>query len=137
MRTVCRLAADTLLHVGDKIHVGMTTADIDRIVHDHTLSQGARPAPLNYKGFPKSVCTSVNEIVCHGIPDATVLKNGDIVNVDVTHIFEGFHGDTSATFFVGTPSPEARHVVEVARRALDLGIAEGRDGAPRGGLGAA
>ena len=137
MRTVCRLAADTLLHVGDKIHVGMTTADIDRIVHDHTLSQGARPAPLNYKGFPKSVCTSVNEIVCHGIPDATVLKNGDIVNVDVTHIFEGFHGDTSATFFVGTPAPEARHVVEVARRSLDIGVAEVRDGARLGDIGAA
>jgi methionyl aminopeptidase len=137
MRTVCQLAAETLLFVGDKIRVGMTTHDIDRIVHEHTLSQGARPAPLNYKGFPKSVCTSVNDVVCHGIPDATVLKNGDIVNVDVTHVHQGFHGDTSATFYVGTPRSEARHVVEVARRALELGIAEVRDGARLGDIGGA
>ncbi len=137
MRVVCRLAAETLLEVGDKLRTGMTTADIDRIVHEHTLSQGARPAPLHYKGFPRSVCTSVNEIVCHGIPDATVLRNGDIVNVDVTHVYEGFHGDTSATFYIGTPSADARHVTEVARRALDLGIAEVREGARLGDIGAA
>jgi len=137
MRTVCRLAAETLLVVGDKIRVGMTTHDIDRIVHEHTLSQGARPAPLNYKGFPKSVCTSVNDVVCHGIPDATVLQNGDIVNVDVTHVYQGFHGDTSATFYIGTPRPEARHVVEVARRALEIGIEQVRDGARLGDIGGA
>jgi methionyl aminopeptidase len=137
MRRVCRLAAETLLEVGDKLRPGMTTADIDKIVHEHTLSQGARPAPLHYKGFPKSVCTSVNEIVCHGIPDATVLRNGDIVNVDVTHVYEGFHGDTSATFYVGTPSADARHVVEIARKSLDLGIAEVREGARLGDVGAA
>jgi methionyl aminopeptidase len=137
MRRVCRLAAETLLVVGDKIRPGMTTLEIDTIVHDHTLSQGARPAPLLYKGFPKSVCTSVNEIVCHGIPDGTVLQSGDIVNVDVTHVFEGFHGDTSATFYVGTPGVETRHVVEVARRALDVGIAQVRDGARLGDIGAA
>jgi methionyl aminopeptidase len=137
MRTVCRLAAETLLLVGEKIRVGMTTEEINRIVHEDTLRQGARPAPLNYKGFPKSVCTSVNDVVCHGIPDGTVLKNGDIVNVDVTHVYEGFHGDTSATFYVGTPSPQARHVVEVARRALDLGIEQVRDGARLGDIGGA
>src|SRR3984957_18787897 len=137
MRKVCRLAAETLLVAGDQIRPGMTTLDIDRIVHEHTLSQGARPAPLHYKGFPRSVCTSVNEIVCHGIPDGTVLRNGDIVNVDVTHIYEGFHGDTSATFFVGTPSPEVRHLVDVARRSLDVGIAEVREGARLGDIGAA
>ena len=137
MRSVCRLAAETLLFVGDHIRAGMTTQEIDRIVHEHTLGQGARPAPLNYKGFPKSVCTSVNDVVCHGIPDRYVLKNGDIVNVDVTHIHQGFHGDTSATFYIGTPSPEARHVVEVARRALDLGVAQVRDGARLGDIGAA
>jgi methionyl aminopeptidase len=137
MRTVCRLAAETLLLVGEKICVGMTTEEINRIVHEDTLRQGARPAPLNYKGFPKSVCTSVNDVVCHGIPDGTVLKNGDIVNVDVTHVYEGFHGDTSATFYVGTPSPQARHVVEVARRALDVGIEQVRDGARLGDIGGA
>jgi methionyl aminopeptidase len=137
MRTVCRLAAETLLGVGDRIRPGMTTLDIDRIVHEHTLGQGARPAPLHYKGFPKSVCTSVNEIVCHGIPDGYVLRNGDIVNVDVTHVYEGFHGDTSATFYVGTPTLDARHVVEVARRSLDVGVEQVRDGARLGDIGGA
>jgi methionyl aminopeptidase len=137
MRTVCRLAAETLLVAGAEIRPGMTTRDIDRIVHEHTLSQGARPAPLNYKGFPKSVCTSINNVVCHGIPDGTILRSGDILNVDVTHVYQGFHGDTSATFYVGTPSTEARHVVEVARRALEVGIAEVRDGARLGDIGAA
>jgi methionyl aminopeptidase len=137
MRTVCRLAAETLLAVADKIRPGMTTQEIDRLVHAHTLSQGARPAPLHYKGFPKSVCTSVNEVVCHGIPDGYTLRNGDIINVDVTHIYEGFHGDTSATFYIGTPSSEARHVVEVARRALEVGLAQVRDGARLGDIGGA
>lgn len=137
MRVVCRLAAETLLLVGEKIRPGMTTEDIDRLVYEDTVRQGARPAPLNYKGFPKSVCTSVNDIVCHGIPDGTVLENGDIVNVDVTHVYDGFFGDTSATFYVGTPSPEARHVVEVSRRALDVGIEQVRDGARLGDIGGA
>jgi methionyl aminopeptidase len=137
MRTVCHMAAETLVLVGEKIRPGMTTDEIDRIVHADTLRQGARPAPLNYKGFPKSVCTSVNEIVCHGIPDGTVLKDGDIVNVDVTHVYQGFHGDTSATFYIGTPSPNARHVVEVARRALEIGIEQVRDGARLGDVGGA
>lgn len=137
MRVVCRMAAETLLLVGDKIRAGMTTEDIDRIVHDDTIRTGARPAPLHYKGFPKSVCTSVNDVVCHGIPDKTLLRIGDIVNVDVTHCFEGFHGDTSATFYVGTPGPKARHVVEVARRALEVGVAQVRDGARLGDIGGA
>ncbi|MGH7271716.1 MAG: type I methionyl aminopeptidase, partial [Polyangiaceae bacterium] len=137
MRAVCQLAADTLLVVGEKLRVGMTTEEINEIVHADTLRQGARPAPLNYKGFPKSVCTSINDVVCHGIPNGTVLKPGDIVNVDITHVHAGFHGDTSATFYVGTPSQQARHVVEVARRALDEGIAEVRDGARLGDIGAA
>jgi methionyl aminopeptidase len=137
MRSVCRLAAETLLVAGNEIRAGMTTRDIDHIVHEHTLSQGARPAPLHYKGFPKSVCTSVNDVVCHGIPDGTVLRDGDIVNVDVTHIYNGFHGDTSATFYVGTPSTQARHVVEVARRSLEVGIAQVRDGARLGDIGGA
>ncbi len=137
MRAVGRLSAETLLVVGDKIRAGMTTQQIDDLVHEHTLSQGARPAPLNYKGFPKSVCTSVNDVVCHGIPNGYALRNGDIVNVDVTHIYQGFHGDTSATFYVGTPSAETRHVVEVARRALDIGVAQVKDGARLGDIGGA
>ena len=137
MREVGRLSAETLLAVGDKLRAGMTTLQIDELVHEHTLSQGARPAPLHYKGFPKSVCTSVNDVVCHGIPNNYALRNGDIVNVDVTHIHQGFHGDTSATFYIGTPSAEARHVVEVARRSLEIGIAQVRDGARLGDIGGA
>jgi methionyl aminopeptidase len=137
MREVCRLAAETLLAVGEIIRPGMTTEEIDRFVYEDTLRQGARPAPLNYKGFPKSVCTSVNEVVCHGIPGAQTLKDGDIINVDVTHIFKGFHGDTSATFYVGEPSEEAKLVTEVARKSLELGIAQVKPGGRLGDIGAA
>lgn len=137
MRKSCAMAAETLLVVGDQIKAGMTTEDINTLVHEDTIRRGAYPSPLNYKGFPKSVCTSVNEIVCHGIPGPYVLKPGDIVNVDVTTYFGGYHGDTSATFYIGTPSAEARHVTETARRALELGIAEVREGARLGDIGAA
>jgi methionyl aminopeptidase len=138
IRVSCQMAAETLLLVGEKLHAGMTTDDIDRIVHEDTIRRGAYPSPLNYKGFPKSVCTSINDIVCHGIPNSTdVLKNGDIVNVDVTTYYNGFHGDTSATFYIGTPSAIARHVTETCRKALDAGIAEVRDGARLGDVGAA
>ncbi len=137
MRVVGRLAAETLLLVGEKIRAGMTTDDINTIVHEDTVKRGGFPSPLNYRGFPKSVCTSVNDVVCHGIPGAEVLRDGDIVNVDVTTLFGGFHGDTSATFYVGAPKPEARKVVETARRALELGIAEVREGARLGDIGAA
>ena len=138
MRVVGRMAAETLELVGEKICAGMTTEEIDRIVREDTLRRGARCAPLNYKGFPKSVCTSINDIVCHGIPSAgEVLRDGDIVNVDVTTLFEGFHGDTSATFYIGAVGPDARHVTETSRRALQLGIAEVREGARLGDIGAA
>ena len=137
IRVSCQLAAETLHVVGELIRPGMTTEEIDRIVHEDTVKRGAYPSPLNYKGFPKSVCTSVNDVVCHGIPGPQVLKNGDIVNVDVTTFYKGFHGDTSATFYIGTPSAEARHVVETCRKSLDLGIAEVRDGARLGDVGAA
>ena len=116
MRKVCRLAADTLLEVGDKIRPGMTTLDIDRIVHEHTLSQGARPAPLHYKGFPKSVCTSVNEIVCHGIPDATVLLYGSVAR--------GVAGpDSDWDLLVltdGLPTPAQRQGISDALYGLEL-----------------
>lgn len=137
MRVVGQLAARTLEAVGKIIRPGLTTQEIDDFVHKDTLERQCIPAPLNYRGFPKSCCTSVNEVVCHGIPGSYVLRDGDIVNVDVTHIFEGFHGDTSATFYVGTPSPQARHVTEVARRCLDIGIAQVKPGARIGDIGAA
>ena len=137
MREVCRLAADTLLKVGDLIAPGITTDDINTFVHRDTLEKGAIPAPLNYRGFPKSVCTSVNNVICHGIPGKQVLTDGDIINVDVTHIYKGFHGDTSATFYVGTPSEEAKKVTEIARKCLELGIAEVKPGNRLGDIGAA
>ncbi|APR81209.1 Methionine aminopeptidase [Minicystis rosea] len=137
LRAACEMAAETLLAVGEMLRPGITTEDINRFVHDDTVRRGGWPAPLNYHGFPKSVCTSVNEVVCHGIPGSRVLEPGDIINVDVTTIYNGFHGDTSATFYIGTPSAEAKHVTEVARRSLELGIAEVRDGARLGDIGAA
>lgn len=137
MRVVGSMTAETLLIVGDHIRVGMTTNEINTLVHEDTIKRGAIPAPLNYRGFPKSVCTSVNDVVCHGIPNGYVLKDGDIVNVDVTHVYKGFFGDTSATFYIGTPSAEARHVTEVARKSLELGIEQVREGARLGDIGAA
>jgi methionyl aminopeptidase len=143
MREVGRLAGDTLCKVSEMLRPGISTEEINEFVHADTLRKGARPAPLNYRGagggtpFPKSVCTSVNEVVCHGIPGPRVLQDGDIVNVDVTHIYKGFHGDTSATFYVGTPSEDAKRVTEVARRSLALGIAEVKPGARLGDIGAA
>jgi methionyl aminopeptidase len=137
MRQVCELAAETLIAVGEMIRPGITTEEIDQFVYEDTLRRGARPAPLNYKGFPKSVCTSVNEVVCHGIPGAQRLQAGDIINVDVTHIYKGFHGDTSATFYVGEPSETAKHVTEVARKSLELGIAQVKPGGRLGDIGAA
>lgn len=137
MRTVGRMAGATLHAVGEMLRPGITTDDINKFVHEHTIRQGAIPAPLNYMGFPKSVCTSVNDVVCHGIPCDRTLLDGDIINVDVTHIFEGFHGDTSATFYIGPPSDEAKKVTEIARRSLHLAIAEVRHGARLGDIGAA
>jgi len=144
MRDVGRLAADTLCQVASLVRPGVTTEQINEFVHQDTLKKGARPAPLNYRGggsgppFPKSVCTSVNEVVCHGIPGSYVLKDGDIVNIDVTHVYKGFHGDTSATFYVGRrPGKTAQLVTEVARRALDAGIEQVRPGGRLGDIGAA
>jgi methionyl aminopeptidase len=140
MRAACQLAADTLVMVSEKLRAGMTTDDINTLVHEFTVQHGARPSPLNYHGFPKSVCTSVNEVVCHGIPGGQVLKDGDIINVDVTSYLpakDGFHGDTSATFYVGEPSEAAKKVTEIARQCLELGIAQVKDNARLGDIGAA
>jgi methionyl aminopeptidase len=137
IRKSSQMAADTLMLVSEILRPGLTTEQINEFVHDDTLRRGAIPSPLNYNGFPKSVCTSINEVVCHGIPGPRKLREGDIINIDVTTFFEGFHGDTSATFYIGEPTPEAKHVTEVARKCLSLGIAEVRDGARLGDIGAA
>lgn len=122
MQAVCRLAADTLVHVEKFVRAGVTTNELDQIVYDFTLSHNAVPSPLNYHGYPKSVCTSVNHCICHGVPDETSLKDGDIINIDVTCFKDGFHGDTSATFFVGAVSERARKLTEAAEQAMYRGI---------------
>lgn len=135
MKPSCQLAANTLVMIESHIQPGITTDEINEIVHDYTLKHGAIPAPLNYRGFPKSVCTSVNHVVCHGIPGSKKLSSGDIINVDVTSILHGWHGDTSRTFYVGEPKPRARKVVEVARNALEIGMATAKPGATLGDIG--
>jgi methionyl aminopeptidase len=122
MRAAGRLAAATLRISGEAVAPGVTTDSIDRITHAYIVDHGAYPSPLNYRGFPKSVCTSVNEVICHGIPDSTVLREGDIVNVDVTVFIGGVHGDCNATFLVGEVSPEARRLVETTKAAMLRGI---------------
>lgn len=110
-----------------EIQSGMSTADIDKLVYDYTVSHGAIPAPLNYEGFPKSVCTSVNEVVCHGIPDPhEILKEGDIINVDVSTILDGYYSDASRMFTIGKISPEKRRLVDVARECLMKGMEAAR-----------
>lgn len=122
IRKSCRLVKETLDMVGERIRAGITTDEINGWVHDFIISRGAVPAPLNYNGFPKSVCTSLNNVICHGIPDDTVLKEGDIINVDVTCIVDGYFGDSGRMFMIGAPSGEAKKLVMVARECLYLGI---------------
>jgi methionyl aminopeptidase len=122
IRIAGRLALDTLDLVESEIRPGITTDDINTLVHHFTLKQDALPAPLNYRGFPKSVCVSVNEVICHGIPGEQVLQDGDIVNVDVTPILNGYYADANKTYFVGNPGPEALKIVNVARKSLKKGM---------------
>ncbi|MDX8405307.1 MAG: type I methionyl aminopeptidase [Mariprofundus sp.] len=135
MRPACWHAADTLVMIEPYIKAGITTDEINDLVHEFTIKAGGIPAPLNYHGFPKSVCTSVNHVVCHGIPCDKRIVDGDIINVDVTTIINGWHGDTSKTFYVGEPKVRAKKVTEVARKALELGIAVVRPGATLGDIG--
>ncbi len=138
MRVAGRLAADVLDMIGDYVKPGVTTEELDRICHEYiTDVQGAVPAPLNYRGFPKSICTSVNHVVCHGIPGEKKLKSGDAVNIDITVIKDGFHGDTSRMFFVGKPSIQAQRLSEIAFESMWLGIRELAPGKHLGDVGAA
>jgi len=122
MRVAGRLAAHALQLAGEHCKPGVTTDEIDRVVHEFFCDHGAYPSTLGYKGFPKSCCTSLNEVICHGIPDSTVLADGDIINVDVTGFLAGVHGDTDATFLVGEVSEEVRLLVERTREAMLRGI---------------
>jgi len=137
MRVAGRLAAETLEMIGPYIEPGISTGELDRICHDFTVNQQkAIPAPLDYHGFPKSICTSVNEVVCHGIPsDKKVLKKGDIVNVDITTIKDGFHGDTSAMFHVGAAQPHADRLVTITQECLYKAIEIVKPGARLGDIG--
>jgi methionyl aminopeptidase len=118
-----RLALDLLDLVEENLRVGMMTDEINTLVHEFTIKHGATPAPLHYRGFPKSVCVSINEEICHGIPGKRVIKEGDIVNVDVTPILNGYYADASKTFFAGKPGPDALKVVRVAKQSLKAGMA--------------
>lgn len=129
------MAGELLKHMGQFVKAGVTTNELDRIAYDWIMSHEAKPAPLGYNGFPKSICTSVNDCICHGVPNDTPLKNGDIVNVDVTCIKDGFYGDTSATFFVGEVSELAQRITEAAREAMFKGIEEVRPFATTGDIG--
>ena len=122
MRAACRFNAQLLDYLRPFVREGVSTGEIDRMAYEYTLAHGHTPACLGYRGFPKSICTSINEVVCHGIPDNNVLRNGDIVNVDLTTIVDGWFGDQSETFLIGEVSPEARHLTQVTLECLYLGI---------------
>ena len=122
-RKTCKLAAETLNYAKTLVVSGISTDEINTKVHDYIIKHGAYPSPLNYKGFPKSICTSVNDVVCHGIPNENeILKDGDIINIDITTYLNGFHGDTSATFFVGENTKATKDFVNIAENALKKGI---------------
>jgi len=137
MRVAGRLAAEVLQVVAPHVKAGATTAELDRICHDHIVNvQQAIPANVGYKGFPATVCTSVNNVICHGIPsEAKVLKDGDIINIDVTVIKDGFHGDTSRMYVVGNPTVIARRLVDATREAMFRGIRVVKPGATLGDIG--
>lgn len=136
MRNAGRLAADVLDMIGDFVKPGISTSDLDKICHKYiTEVQQAIPAPLNYRGFPKSICTSLNHVVCHGIPAERILKNGDSLNIDITVIKDGFHGDTSRMFFVGKPSIKAKRLSDIAYEGMWLGIEQLREGNYLGDIG--
>lgn len=139
MRDTCHLAAETLIFLMDKVVPGISTEEINTVCHEYIVSHGAYPSTLNYNGFPKSLCTSPNHVVCHGIPSPKVIvKEGDILNLDVTTTLKSFFGDTNCTFFVGEKiAPEVRNLVKHTYEAMMLGIKEVRPGARLGNVGAA
>jgi len=138
MRRAGKLAAETLDFITPEVGPGVTTERLDRRCHDFIVEHGAVPAPLGYRGFPKSICTSINHVVCHGIPsDRKVLRDGDIVNIDITVILDGWHGDTSRMFFIGKPGVKARRLVEITYESMMRGIDVVKPGATLGDIGAA
>ncbi len=138
MRQAGKLAAQLLEHLGTMVQPGISTHELDQEAEKWTQAHGAKSAPLGYHGFPRSICTSVNEVICHGIPNKKqILRDGDIINIDVTPTLDGYHGDTSKTFLVGNPSPEAKKLVEVTEECMYRGINVVRPGGRIGDIGAA
>ena len=135
IRQAGRLVLNTLDLVESAIAPGLITDEINTLVHEYTIKNGATPAPLNYRGFPKSVCVSVNEVICHGIPGNRVIKDGDIVNVDVTSILNGYFADANKTFLAGDPDPDARKIVTIARECLGQGMSAVKPGNTLGDIG--
>jgi len=136
MRVAGNLASKVLIMIEDYVKPGVTTEELDAICHNYIVNNlGCIPAPLNYRGFPKSICTSINHQVCHGIPDNRVLKKQDIINIDVTVIKDGYHGDTSKMFFVGKPTIQAERLVNITYKALKIGINTVKPGATLGDIG--
>ena len=137
MRHAGKVAAEVLRLAGEMVAPGITTDEIDVYVHDLCIERNSYPSPLNYNHFPKSVCTSVNEVICHGIPDSRALQDGDIINIDVTTYIGGVHGDTNATFFVGNVDPASRQLVQVTEECMWHGIEAVRPGRPLSDIGRA
>ncbi len=137
MRKAGRLAAEVLDMITPHVIPGAATLELDTLCHDFILAHGAIPAPLNYRGFPRSICTSVNHVVCHGIPGDKVLKEGDILNIDITVILDEWHGDTSRMFLVGEVAKKAERLVDITYEAMMRGIATAKPGATLGDIGAA
>jgi len=136
MRIAGKLAADVLKMIEPHVKAGVTTDELDSICHNFIINeQNAIPAPLNYHGFPKSICTSVNHVVCHGIPSNKRLKNNDIINIDITVIKDEYHGDTSKMFFIGEPSIQAKRIAQISHECLLLGIKQVKPGAHLGDIG--
>jgi methionyl aminopeptidase len=135
IRKAGQLVLNTFEQIEGMIRPGIKTDEINTIVHEFTIKNGAQPAPLNYRGFPKSVCVSINEEVCHGIPGERLLKDGDIVNIDITSVLNGYYADANQTFFVGTPGSEARKIVRVAKECLKRGISMVKPGNTVGDIG--
>lgn len=137
MRQTCKLASETLEYIAPFVKPGVSTEELNKLCHDYIVKNGAYPSPLNYHGFPKSVCTSLNHVICHGIPSTKdILKDGDILNIDVTTYLNKFHGDTNKTFLVGNVSPELQKLVDVTYECMMKGIEQVRPGGHIGDIGA-
>lgn len=135
MRKAGKLASEILDYIGDFVKPGITTNKLNDLCHNKIIENGAIPAPLNYRGFPKSICTSINHVVCHGIPSEKILQNGDIINIDVTVIVDGWHGDSSRMYYAGEPSIKARRLCEATFEAMMLGIEQVKPGNSLGDIG--